>query len=258
MVSSPKSILLITGMHRSNTSFLAKSFQDAGLNIGDQLIAADPYNKEGHFEDEDFVNFHRHLIKKYRLQSRYSMIDYKRCMRLHIDQSDISRAKQIITERIKHNEPFGWKDPRSCHFLNLWKRLIPELKCVFIIRDPHDTVNSIVRRHKDRSKIKLRPDLWYRYHRFWQVCNLQILDHLLKRPQQSLVIHTPEDIIDDRAQQRINSTLRDQWQIKIDPLRLKKNYRPELITHNDQVSSSKKNTKSLELYEKIKSLREVN
>ena len=70
MSHSPKSVLLLTGMHRSNTSFLAKTFQDAGLHIGHNLIPADSYNREGHFEDEDFVQLHMYFIKKYKLKSR--------------------------------------------------------------------------------------------------------------------------------------------------------------------------------------------
>ncbi len=176
MGHSPKSVLLLTGTHRSNTSFLAKTFQDAGLHIGHNLIPEDSYNFEWYLEDEDFVQRHMYFIKKYELKSMYSIIDYKKCRSLLVDQIDTTRAQELIQQRHSVYDLFGWKDPRTCHFLIFWVKIIPNLKCVFIIRDPHAAVNSTLKQHIERSKIKYHPDLWYRYHRFWQVCNQQILD----------------------------------------------------------------------------------
>ncbi len=250
MDDSPKSSLLITGMHRSNTSFLAKAFQEAGLHIGSNLIPPDKYNRQGHFEDSDFVTFHEHLITKYRLQSRYSIIDYKKCFDLRLDQSDKRRAQDLIDKKYSNYPSFGWKDPRSCHFLGIWKSLIPHLKSVFIIREPHSSVQSIVKRHTQRAKFRYRPDLWYRYHRLWQVCNQQILDYHVTYPNESILIFTPEDIHDPQFEDKLNKVLSDQWLLHLNRVQLSKNYNKDLISNNSTVRRQL-NQKSLKLYHQL-------
>jgi len=250
MSHSPKSVLLLTGMHRSNTSFLAKTFQDAGLHI-----PADSYNREGHFEDEDFVQLHMYFIKKYKLKSRYSIVDYKKCRSLRVDHSDTTIAQKLIQQRHSVYDLFGWKDPRTCHFLTFWVKIIPNLKCVFIIRDPHVAVNSILKRHIERSKIKYRPDLWFRYHRFWQVCNQQILDFYKAHPDKSILIFTPDDILDSNAEAEISDTIIDNWKCDLKRIQLRKNYNKYLITTHQHNMPERINQKSQKLYNELNKLR---
>lgn len=44
---------------------------------------------------------------------------------------------------------WGWKDPRNTLLLRLWDRIFPGLRCVFVVRNATDTVDSLVRRHRD-------------------------------------------------------------------------------------------------------------
>ena len=54
--------LVITGMHRSATSLVANLMQQAGLEIGDQLMGPGPGNRRGHFEDRDFYVLHEQML----------------------------------------------------------------------------------------------------------------------------------------------------------------------------------------------------
>src|SRR6185436_2942766 len=60
-MSSP---LIITGMHRSGTSFVTELFQSAGLHIGDHLFPADAGNPRGYFEDQEILTLQREMLAK--------------------------------------------------------------------------------------------------------------------------------------------------------------------------------------------------
>ena len=63
--------LIITGMHRSHTSLLTQCLHLAGMYIGDNLLEANQYNSQGHFEHRDIVAFHENLIDEYQLRSKW-------------------------------------------------------------------------------------------------------------------------------------------------------------------------------------------
>ena len=56
--------LIITGMHRSGTSFVAELFKSAGLHIGERLFPGDVGNPRGYFEDEDILTLQRTMLAK--------------------------------------------------------------------------------------------------------------------------------------------------------------------------------------------------
>ncbi len=252
MSDSSNSCLIITGMHRSNTSFLAKSFMDAGLHIGDDLIPSDQFNQEGHFEDQDFVNFHERLITNYKLKSWYSVIDFKKCHALKIQSEDLETAKKMVQYRWTNRALFGWKDPRTCHFLPFWKELIPQAKFVFIVRDPEASVSSLLRRYQKTKGESFRPDLWYRYHRFWQVANQQIIEFLGRFRDDCHILFTPESIT-DKESALINYKLKD-WQIELDKINLAKGYRTDLISSKD--TSSRINDTSMKIYHRLREIKQ--
>jgi len=247
MDDSSNSCLIITGMHRSNTSFLAKSFNDIGLHLGKELIPADQFNQQGHFEDQEFVSFHDSLINKYKLSSWYSVIDYKKCHSLKLQSEDADIAKNIIFSRWVDRNLFGWKDPRTCHFLPFWKELIPQAKFIFIVRDPESSVSSLLRRYKTNKGDSYRPDLWYRYHRFWQVVNQQIIDFLGQHRDDCHLIFTPENITNEESN-LVNDKLND-WQIALNPINLTQGYRSDLISSKN--TSTKINNSSMNIYNRL-------
>ncbi len=56
-------ILIIIGMHRSGTSLTASLLQSAGLHIGRNLMGPSEGNVKGHFENLDFFEFHRQVLR---------------------------------------------------------------------------------------------------------------------------------------------------------------------------------------------------
>src|SRR6187402_1642015 len=133
--------IIITGMHRSGTSLVSSLLQRSGVHIGDRLITANSANPRGYFEDVDFYEFHEHLLHQ-RGQTY-----------LHVDESftfqptnqEMERAKKLVAER-SHHTVWGWKDPRTCLFLDFWHQLLPDGRFLFVFRHPIEVLLSLLRR----------------------------------------------------------------------------------------------------------------
>ena len=141
--------IIVTGMHRSGTSLLASYLKECGLNIGEKLIAPNFDNPKGYFEDIDFVEFHKMVLAK----NNMDMLDPKEEIKISI--SDLKVAKRILDSRKKLNL-WGWKDPRTVLFLDLWDTLIEDARYIFIYRDPSEVIDSLIRRGTDHL-IRINP-----------------------------------------------------------------------------------------------------
>ena len=61
MTSQPRRVIAILGMHRSGTSCLTGSLQEAGLELGEHHTW-NPYNRKGNRENQDFVDLHDAIL----------------------------------------------------------------------------------------------------------------------------------------------------------------------------------------------------
>lgn len=129
--------LIILGMHRSGTSLLASWLRCCGLFIGQQLMPAGVGNKKGHFEDEQFVKLHRLLLRE-------NTYPWQRWSRL----PEFKQATTVLLSTVltRHQQPWGWKDPRTCLFIDKWHQVFPDARAVVIFRKPEDVVDSLIRR----------------------------------------------------------------------------------------------------------------
>ncbi len=143
--------LIITGMHRCGTSFIASWFQASGLFIGDELAGATPSNVRGHFEDLDFLELHEDLLR-YNDTSMYIHEDKEL---IYADEHE-SRAISLCANRNNRFEEWGWKQPRATLFLEFWTRIIPSAYYLIPVRHPLTVINSILRR--EANKCLLRND----------------------------------------------------------------------------------------------------
>jgi len=137
--SNPK-VLIITGMHRSTTSLVTQWLQRCGLFIGERFIGSDPENIQGQVEDFDFLQMHEHLLKK-RHYSTNGLID--RPVR-QLTWDEVERLKALVEARNKEHQEWGWKDARTCLFLDVYERILPFAFYLIIVRDYTATLNSMV------------------------------------------------------------------------------------------------------------------
>jgi hypothetical protein len=141
--ANPK-VLIITGMHRSTTSLVTQWLRQCGLFIGERLVGPDQGNTLGQVEDPDFLKMHELLLKK-RNSSTAGLID-RPIPPLTCEEVD--ELKTLIETRNKEHEEWGWKDHRTCLFLDTYERILPFAFYLVIVRDYTATVNSMVLRQQ--------------------------------------------------------------------------------------------------------------
>lgn len=135
-------VLVILGMHRSGTSLISRWLMECGLNIGDKLYGPGTGNEEGHFEDLDFLHLHQEILTNHHLPET-GLTDIPLEV---LSTGEYQRLCDIINHKSKLHEQWGWKDPRTCMFLDIYRKAIPSAKYFVIIRHYNDVVNSLVKR----------------------------------------------------------------------------------------------------------------
>ena len=172
-----QSVLVITGMHRSGTSFTASLLQSAGLDIGQNLLGGRPGNVRGFFENIDFLEFHKMVLKSQRLNDEEWTIEEK----FNVEERYVEIAQEIITKN-SHAPIWGWKDPRTTLFLDFWENLLPDANFLLIYRSPWEVIDSLYRRG-DRifsQQPELAATMWIQY-------NEKIIEFYDKFPNRCLL-----------------------------------------------------------------------
>jgi hypothetical protein len=96
------------------------------------------------------------------------------------------RARELVAARA--DRPFwGWKEPRTCLFLELWERLLPQARFLFLYRHPVDVTLSLWRRNID---LELRRDPGLAF-RAWELYNRRLLAFRDRHPERCFLAHTP-------------------------------------------------------------------
>jgi hypothetical protein len=81
----------------------------------------------------------------------------------------------------------GWKDPRTCLFLDFWEGLLPDASYVMLYRHPMDVAFSLWRRDTERE---LRSDPWLAIHA-WEVYNRLLLAFRELHPGRCFLAQVP-------------------------------------------------------------------
>lgn len=172
MNDSSSSTVLILGMHRSGTSYLAQLLQEMGVFIGDRLVGPQRGNPRGHYEAEDFLAFHQRLIRQRRGEPRRAFDEDLLVQEPLSETFSVAEAAEAnrLLDGLRRAGLHGWKEPRTCLFLPAWRRLLPEARSVIVYRHPLEVHQSLLRRgHWD---LALFPD---QAMRAYQVFNSALL-----------------------------------------------------------------------------------
>jgi glycosyltransferase involved in cell wall biosynthesis len=158
-------VVAILGMHRSGTSLLAGTLQEAGLFLGDVVTSA-PHNQKGNRESLSIRSLHDDLIERAggSWDEPPSAVDWK----------PIHRAlQQTIIQAYLPNDCWGFKDPRSLICLDGWLDTIPGLEMVAIFRHPEEVARSL----QARNGFTLLRGM-----EIWETYNQRLLEVLDQRP----------------------------------------------------------------------------
>src|ERR1700744_6578924 len=134
--------LMVVGMHRSGTSLITNWLHHCGLQVGERLLEANLGNVEGHFEDVEFLRIHEEILESNDLDSGGLVYDKD----IDISLYQVEKLKSVIKVKNQRYKQWGWKEPRTCLFLNLYRELLPNSKYLVIVRDYQSVVNSLLKR----------------------------------------------------------------------------------------------------------------
>lgn len=180
--------LIITGMHRSGTSSIAGYLRACGLDLGHDLLRADEGNPLGYFEDREILEFHRRMLGRAGLDA---MTIHPRSLPLTLDATMRVEAARILASK-DHGPQWGWKEPRTALFLDLWSELIPEAIFLFLFRDPEAVLDSLLRRGTDPQVTR-----WpARGLRAWRAYNQELV-RFARSGRATTIWHEIDDLVND-------------------------------------------------------------
>jgi hypothetical protein len=200
-------VLIVAGMHRSGTSLITNWLYHCGLQVGESLVGANEGNKEGHYEDVEFLKIHEEILAENSLPPS-GLIHHRH---INITAYQLEKVKAVIKVKNQYFQQWGWKEPRTCLFLDLYRELLPQAKYLVIVRDYLSVVNSLLKRDFDlidsrynsRSFFTRLSWRWYRknnkrkefyrnkagdYLNVWMDYNRHILDMLSHLPPKDYLV----------------------------------------------------------------------
>ena len=162
-------------MHRSGTSCLTGSLQQAGLFLGNHSTW-NPYNRKGNRENPDIMALHEDILQ----HNEGSWNAPPAIAQLRDDH--LAKARNIIAG-YAGEAVWGFKDPRSLLVLNMWQQLIPQLQFIGIFRHPVAVAKSLQRRGFDSVDDALG---------LWETYNHLLLEAYEKNPFPVLSFDWPQ------------------------------------------------------------------
>jgi hypothetical protein len=157
---------IITGMHRSGTSLIARLFFEAGADMGDPgtFYRPDRWNPEGYYEQPDI-----HAINMPLINGPWGKFAY---FRLPSTRTILKRAEKRAEQIRRTAEAYKGKvikETRYCLTLPAWLKYGAEVSKILIcLRDPIQVARSI----QKRNFAPLRHSYY-----MWYLHNKRILHH---------------------------------------------------------------------------------
>jgi hypothetical protein len=185
---------IVTGMHRSGTSLVARICYEAGFDLGrhESFYPGDKWNPHGYYEQLEVLRINRSL-----LHGNWGRLTY---LCLPSAETILRRAKEescYIREVSSRFCACILKDPRFCLTLPAWNMHGPAIeRCIVCIRHPQAVARSIQRRN-------LVP-LSLAYH-LWQVHNERLLEEIQNKQSWLINYHILMDY--ERSESEIKSLL---------------------------------------------------
>jgi hypothetical protein len=141
-----------------------------------------PGNQRGHFEDFDVWQLHEEMLAAVGHTPFSAGDDFV----MPLGGGFAARAVALVAARAGER-PWGWKDPRTCLFLDFWEPLLPAASYLVLYRHPVDVVLSLLRRNTE-PELSADPRLGFEA---WTVHNRRLLDWSTRHRSRCFVAQTP-------------------------------------------------------------------
>jgi len=142
MTATQNKVLIVVGMHRSGTSLITRWLHSCGLPVGEDLLGPGLGNNEGHFEDTAFYDIHLQILRDNGLHD--SGIMTEPVWRITAYRKE--EIRNIIAEKNSRFEQWGWKDPRTCLWLDVYREMLPDAHYLVVLRDYQSVIVSLLNR----------------------------------------------------------------------------------------------------------------
>lgn len=158
---------IITGMHRSGTSLIARLFYEAGANMGDpnRFYRPDKWNPDGYYEQPDIQNINMQLINGPLWKFSYFW--------LPSTQRILKRSRKLnttIQSVAQTYETAIVKETRFCLTLPAWLEYGTKVDRILVcLREPLQVARSI----QKRNRTLISHGLW-----LWYVHNTRLLENV--------------------------------------------------------------------------------
>lgn len=179
--NAPSRVIAILGMHRSGTSCLTGTLQEAGLSMGN-IHTWNKHNEKGNRENQQFVDLHDQI-----LAANGGAWDAPP-KQVSWSESHVAAAKALLANHAA-DDNFGFKDPRALLLLDGWKTICPVLEFVGIYRHPNAVAKSLAKRSSKTREESLQ--LWYVY-------NLILYRQYKRKPFPILCFDDEEAVLDGK------------------------------------------------------------
>ncbi len=148
-------VVSVLGMHRSGTSCLTGSLEEAGLVLGEVNRQA-PHNRKGNRENSRIMVLHDDLL-------RSNGGSWDAPPETVIWSDDHRRRRDEILDDYLAVRTWGFKDPRTLLTLEGWLEALPGLRIVGTFRSPWAVAASLFKRNGESVERWL--ELWTHYNR---------------------------------------------------------------------------------------------
>src|SRR6266446_5387879 len=143
---------------------LARLLHTCGLYLGPEsdLVPGRADNPDGFWENRFFVALNDEVLNE--LGGAWDLPPETEEIFNNRRLEPLRVKAQLLIEGFDSASVWGWKDPRNCLTLPFWRKLLPELKVLVIVRNPLEVAYSLRNRNEDTSySFGLR--LWEIYNR---------------------------------------------------------------------------------------------
>ncbi len=164
--SSPRTFLVVLGMHRSGTSVLSGTLGLLGVTLPTDLLDATPFNTKGHFESKSIWTINEEMLRE--LGSAW--YDLRGIDPAIFGSSAVEKTKAALKDTIQDH--YGdasllvLKDPRFCRSFPALRSVIDHHydavpRVIFCFRSPFEVARSLNRR--DGISLQHGLGLWLRH-----------------------------------------------------------------------------------------------
>ena len=159
--------IIILGMHRSGTSCLAGSLEEAGLYLGD-VKRENSDNLKGNRENRGIMELQEAILNHHRPVPCGPCAAWHLPPKAELDwTTEFEAERDRIVAAFPKDRPWGFKDPRTVFTLPGWLRVLPSARLVGSFRHPMAVALSLKKRNNFEFEFSLG---------LWQAYNSRLLD----------------------------------------------------------------------------------